>query len=391
VTATPDHVTTVLDELRADLDEDAATNIGFPSTFAFDYTPLLPLFNLVLNNVGDPFESSAYPRNTKHLEREVIGWFAELLRAPADDFWGYVTHGGSEGLEYGLHLGRTVLPDAITYYNSAAHYSVPRALARFCMPAVAVRADASGVMEYDDLRAALVANRQRPAIIAATAGTTMTEACDDVTTIRAILSSVPIPRAYIHVDAALSGLILPFLIDRPGFDLADGADSISVSGHKALGSAWPCGVVVTRDSLRRRIGARVDYVGTADTTLSGSRNGHSPLVLWYAIQTLGLAGLRKRAEECLRVAQYGVGALTRVGWRAWRHPAAVTVVLDAPPEAVRTKWRLASSNGLAHVVAVPGVSTDQLDQLAADCAATLPTLGPIVVRQRTAESEGVRS
>ena len=74
----------------------------------------------------------------------------------------------------------------------------------------------------------------------------MTEAVDDVTTIRRVLADVSIRRAYIHSDAALSGLPLALMAPgcRPGFDLADGADSISVSGHKFLGSPIPCGVVI---------------------------------------------------------------------------------------------------------------------------------------------------
>lgn len=82
MTRVDDHVAKVLAELREHLDADAATNIGFPSTFAFDYTPVLPFFNDVLNNVGDPFTESAYPRHTKHLERDIVTWFADLLRGP---------------------------------------------------------------------------------------------------------------------------------------------------------------------------------------------------------------------------------------------------------------------------------------------------------------------
>ena len=68
---TSERVQTVLTQLREHLVADRATNVGFPSTFDFDYTPLWPLFNFVLNNVGDPYTPSAFPANTKSLEKEV--------------------------------------------------------------------------------------------------------------------------------------------------------------------------------------------------------------------------------------------------------------------------------------------------------------------------------
>lgn len=122
-------VAATLAALREHLDTDRVTNIGFPSTFDFDYTPLWPFFNDVLNNVGDPYAPSAFPANTKHLEREVIDTFADLMRAPRDDRWGYVTTGGTEGSEYGLLLARTLLPDAMTYFSKP-----PITRPRSCLP-----------------------------------------------------------------------------------------------------------------------------------------------------------------------------------------------------------------------------------------------------------------
>src|SRR5690606_18148870 len=54
----------VLADLAARLDADAETNIGFPATLGLDYGPLLPFFNRFINNLGDPFAESAYPRHT---------------------------------------------------------------------------------------------------------------------------------------------------------------------------------------------------------------------------------------------------------------------------------------------------------------------------------------
>jgi histidine decarboxylase len=368
----PQRAAADLAELCQRLETSRPTNIGFPSTFGLDISPLWPLFNQVLNNVGDPYAGSAFPANTKAIEQQVIDVFADLLHAPAHDRWGYVTNGGTEGNEYGLLQGRTLHPDATLYYSTAAHYSVAKLAAKLRIPAVAVRALNDGRMDLRDLRTALRADRQRAAIVLATIGATMTEAIDDVAAIRRALADIPVPRAYVHADAALAGLPLALLTPphRPKFDLADGADSVSISGHKFLGSPIPCGVVITRRMVKERISTAIDLLDTHDTTISGSRSGHAPLVLWYALNLYGLDGLHQRAQAARAVAAYAVTRLTGVGWRATRyHPAAMTVVIDPPPAAVRARWAVPVSGNRAHIICTPAITREQIDAFADDLAA----------------------
>jgi histidine decarboxylase len=366
----PQQVAADLAELCQHLEATRPTNIGFPSTFGLDISPLWPLFNQVINNVGDPYSGSAFPANSKAIEQQVIDVFADLLRAPADDRWGYVTNGGTEGNEYGLLQGRTLHPDATLYYSTAAHYCVAKLAAKLRIPAVAVHALNDGRMDLRDLRAAMRADRQRAAIVLATIGTTMTEAIDDVAAIRRALADIPVPRAYVHADAALAGLPLALLPPphRPKFDLADGADSVSISGHKFLGSPIPCGVVITRRSVKDRISTAIDLLDTHDTTISGSRSGHAPLVLWYALNLYGLDGLHQRAQDARAIAAYAVTRLTGIGWRATRYPAAMTVVIDPPPAAVRARWAVPVSGSRAHIICTPAITRDQIDAFADDLA-----------------------
>jgi histidine decarboxylase len=311
--------------------------------------------------------------HTKHLEREVVDFFADLFRAPRDDRWGYVTSGGTDGNEFGLHLARCLHPDALVYFSAAAHYSVPKLVDRLRMPAIAVRASSNGEMDYDDLRVAVGQHRHRPAVVVATVGTTMTEAVDDVVMVRRVLHDLAVRESYVHADAALTGIPLALLQaeHRPRFDLADGADSIAVSGHKFVGSPFPCGVALTRRSLRARVGQRVDYIGSVDATIGGSRSGHAPLVLWYAVRRHGRDGLRLRAERARDLAEYAAARLAGIGVPAWRHPYAFTVVFPTPPSAVTERWALANAGGLSHLICMPGVSRGQVDAFVTDLAAAL--------------------
>ena len=53
---------------------------------------------------------------------------AELTRLPAEDAWGYVTAGGTEGNMYGIYVGREMLREPIAYFSQDTHYSVIKIL-----------------------------------------------------------------------------------------------------------------------------------------------------------------------------------------------------------------------------------------------------------------------
>jgi histidine decarboxylase len=151
---------------------------------------------------------------------------------------------------------------------------------------------------------------------------------------------------------------------QPGFDFSYGCDSLAISGHKFIGSPIPCGLVLVKKSYRDRIGKVIPYIGTADTTISGSRNGHSPLFLWYAIKKHGTKGLTRRAMVSLETAAYAVRRLRQAGIEAWRNKDALTVVFPELPEKLRTRWQLATENGYSHIICMPGVTKEKIDQFA---------------------------
>lgn len=358
-----------LADLLVRLSRARETKLGFPGAEDIDFSALLPFFAFELNNIGDPYTDPVFDHHTKPMEREAIEFFADLFRAPADDRWGYVTSGSTECVQYGMRRARDIYGDGVADHSTAAHYKVPRVLVDFQMPAVAVDADAFGEMDYRALHAAVAANPGRPAIVLATAGTTMTEAVDDLGKIGKVLDDLGVQDRYIHVDAALSGVPLALLpVDRrPRFDFADGADSIGFSTHKFLAGRWPGGLVLATGTPAHHAGPRISYTGAADTVLTCSRNAHTALHLWYCIRKLGREGLRRRAESARDVAEYAVTRLAQIGWEAWRHPHACTVVLRTPAPHVARAWQLATGDdGWSHMVWVPGRTIDQVDRFVAD-------------------------
>ena len=94
-----------LDGLLRDFEELGSRLVGYPCNQDFDYSALLPFLGYVANNVGDPFHDSNFQVNTHEMEREVIGFFADVMRLPRDEAWGYVTSGGPRGTCTGCTWG----------------------------------------------------------------------------------------------------------------------------------------------------------------------------------------------------------------------------------------------------------------------------------------------
>ena len=357
-----------LKELLEKLTAESELMLGYPVAKDFDFSELSHFLNFPINNLGDPFVASTYQVGTREMEREVLEFFAALFRAPVNNWWGYVTNGGSEGNLYGLYLAREIHPKGMVYFSQATHYSVQKNLHLLNMSNIVIRTQSSGEIDYDDLKDTIRMNRHMPVIIFANIGTTMTEARDDVGKIRGILQELAIQHYYIHADGALSGSYSAFVEPRPAFDFADGADSIAISGHKFIGSPIPCGVVVVKRNNRDRIARSVSYTGSMDTTITGSRNGHSPLFLWYTIKRLGIEGLKNRALHSLSVAAYAEKCLKAIGINAWRNPNSITVNLPQPAEHIRLKWQLALENGWCHIICMPNVTKAQIDSLVEEIA-----------------------
>lgn len=354
-----------IDELLTKLIQEKDRVIGYPVAKDFDYSRLYEFLKHPINNVGDPYEDNTYKVQTHEMEREVVDFFAKLYRADPTDFWGYVTNGGSESNLYGLYLARESYPKAMVYFSESTHYSVKKNIHLLNLPSITIRAQENGELDYEDLENTLQLNRDKPAIILTTFGTTMTEAKDDVSEVKRILKKLAIQNHYIHCDAALAGSYGPFIEPRIPFDFQDGADSISISGHKFIGSPFPSGVIIAKRSLRDRIARGISYIGSLDTTITGSRNGHSPLFLWYAVKKMGVKGLEERYRHSLETAEYCKTELRKIGIKAWTNPGAITVVLPKVANRIKEKWQLATDD-ITHVICMPNVTKSQIDEFIKD-------------------------
>ncbi|MFC5007486.1 aminotransferase class V-fold PLP-dependent enzyme [Dactylosporangium cerinum] len=340
----------------------AEFDIGYPNAVDFDVSTLLRLFDVTLNNVGHPFApTTGFSGHTLGLEQQLIRELGAMFRCPPELVTGFVTSGSTEAVKAALlQARRRFRRRVVVYASAAAHTCVAKVADELCMRLQLVPAGLDGVMDVAALTE-LVA--QRPAgaavVVVATIGTTMVEAVDDVPAVHAALDAagVRVDRRWVHADAALAGVPLAMLdpADRPGFDFADGADSLNISGHKYLGVPTPCGVVLLRTDRCPAADETPTYTGAPDLTPAGSRSGHTPLLMQAALRGFGITGLRERAATCRRNAAALVELFTAADVPAWRHPLGFTVVLPAPSEQLRARWPLpAPDDGWTHVICMPG-------------------------------------
>ncbi|EAA7440287.1 histidine decarboxylase [Salmonella enterica subsp. enterica] len=326
--------------------------ISYPDAADLDVSILNKFNEFVFNNYGDWAEDSNYILNTFEFEREVIEWFAKLLNIDINKCWGYVTNGGTEGNMYGCLLGRECFPNGKLYYSKQTHYSVAKIVSMLRIEGKVIKEQPNGEIDYDDLIQKIKENNDPHPIIFANIGTTVTAAVDDIKIIQKKMTEAGYEREdyYIHSDAALSGMIIPFCDDPQPFDFADGADSVTISGHKVIGTKIPCGVVLAKKENVAMITHEIEYIAAHDKTITGSRNGHTPLMMWPGIKQYTYDQHKARIKYCIDNAQYAVDKFNEYGIKAWRNKNSTTVVFPKPSVEIINKWLLSTEGERSHLV-----------------------------------------
>jgi histidine decarboxylase len=340
--------------------------LGFPNNMQYDYEFITKSCGVYINNAGDPFSTLSWKKHSKHFEQEVVHFFLDLYHMPKNMGWGYITSGGTEGNMEGLFLARESLPKATLYFSEDAHYSIAKAARILRMHFVEVKSQINGEMDYQNLNKELQKNKSGEAIVLVNCGTTVKGAFDNLSKIKTILKKNKITKTYIHVDGALSGMITPFIDKAPFYSFMKGVDSIAISMHKFLGVPLMSGIVLAKKHHVEKVKNKVEYINSHDTTISGSRNGHSPLYAWYAIKKYGKEKLKADAEQCLENAQYLHSKFKSAGYKSNLNEFSNTVYFEKPHDEVVSDWQLSCYGDIAHVVVMQHVDKTKIDEFFTD-------------------------
>ncbi|BBD66244.1 pyridoxal-dependent decarboxylase [Nostoc commune NIES-4072] len=353
-------VTKDLADFLVQIEQRSQFHAGYPYNLSCDYSAIAHFFKYLLNNAGDPYIEPDFGLHSRKFEQEVLSFFANLYKIPEDQFWGYVTAGGTEGNLYGMFLAREIYPNGILYSSQDSHYSIPKAAKLFRIQHNIVNSQINGEMDYNHFEQLLSDNRSNPVIINLNIGTTVKGAIDNLDKVLEILERNQIKDYYIHCDAALSGLILPFLDGAPQVNFQKPIDSIAISA-KFIGSPLPCGVVLTKKKWVKKVETAIEYIGSTDTTILGSRNGHTPLILWYAVQTRGYDGLAREANICIDNAQYLFQQLQIREYPCILNSFSNTLVFQKPSQMLIKKWQLAVFEDWAHIIIMQNINQKKID------------------------------
>lgn len=371
----PAELEALLVEYSAFMTENASYRqrmMGYPANLVSE--PLPGFLSCYFNNLGYPYVEGNHALHSKGYERKVLGFFARMYGLDADNLFGYLATGSTQGVEHGILAGFQKFPRAIAYFSEDAHLCVGNTLEKLRLDYEVVRATPSGEMCIPALQEQLARAAHRPAVVIANIGSTRGGAIDDVAKISEVLNGVGIHERYIHCDAALAGAYLPLLVGAPAPSFErHGIDSISISMHKFLGVFVPSAVFLKRrsdvDDLVSTAGLSGDY-HLSQLTMSCSRAGIAALHAAWLLQRMGALGIAEQAQTCLARAARLCDALRQARIPASRNAFSNTVVLAKPSDALCNKWMLPQfADNTTHVVVMPHVTDPMIDAFVADLAA----------------------
>jgi histidine decarboxylase len=361
-----DDIENIVNGFMETLQDKSSHHMGYPYNLKYDYKKYGNLLNFSINNLGDPFVESNYGSHTRMFEIAILDWFAQRWDITRDDYWGYVTCCGTEGNLHGIYLGRENYPNGILYTSEESHYSIPKAARMFRMKCEIIKCNDDGSMDLAHFRNCLVKNKGSPAIVNLNIGTTFKGAIDDIDGAVHCLYDCGYKDDdfYIHCDGALVGLMVSAF--EGGFlSFKKPIGSISVSGHKLLGSPIPCGIIITRKKhiIALSKNNNVDYIRSVDTTIMGSRAGLPCVFIWDYLVRNGWEGIKHTVNTCVENAQYLADSLRKVGVkRVILNKWSNTVVFEAPSLDITRKWQLATTKDLCHIVVMPNIGKEKIDK-----------------------------
>lgn len=265
------------------------------------------------NQMGNWSIKTNQPDIFQKAEYETIRAFISLVHGKNDALGGYITSGGTEGNIYSLWMGREYVHHKYpkqrrcVLISDLTHHSIRKAARIADIPVLRVPLNPSTwAIDPVGLQKAIkkgYANGYGVFLLPLTLGYTLTGTSDAYEEICTYLSKHPRIHVYCWIDAALTGMVIPFTM--PFFAPFRHAliHSIVIDAHKFGGAPYPSGIVLYRNLLRQYIEQPIPYVPQTDATVLGSRPAASAIALWALIQSKGKNTYQKEIALYLQLKQ----------------------------------------------------------------------------------------
>ncbi len=326
-------------------------------------------------NLGNP----GYYKGTWRLERETLRILADLLHGK--NLGGFTVSGATEGNITALWMARNTTRRKEIVAAKTAHFSVRKAADLLGMRIVEVPHDDEYRLDVDALRKAVTKDT---AAVVAVAGTTELGQVDPI----GAIGELCLDRAFLHVDAAFGGFVLPFLHggDLPRWDFrVAGVSSLVLDAHKMGMATIPASHLLVREARHfERIAVESPYLTTVyQTSLLGTRNSAGVAAAYAAMRSLGREGYRKIVARCMK----NTSAIVERAREAGIEPVIEPVVniaafplrdVEAAQRALEKKgWRVSTSRNppALRVVVMPHITAEGAAAFADDLVSLCRKLG----------------
>lgn len=270
------------------------------------------------------------------IETETVRWIAELIGYPAD-CGGLLVSGGNMAnfvcfyaaraakAPWDVRAGGTMNPEGgalRVYASTETHTWIEKAADLSGLGTSSVRKIAAGAdqrMDVAALHRQLEIDRAAgdvPFMVAATGGTVMTGAVDDLPAIAALCKEMGV---WFHVDGAYGGFAACAQDAPADLRALSLADSVAVDPHKWLYAPLEAGCALVRDPehLRAAFSYHPPYYHFDERAMNyvdfGPQNsrGFRALKVWLMLQHAGAAGYRRMIADDMRLARDMADAVGR--------------------------------------------------------------------------------
>lgn len=260
---------------------------------------------------------------TRYLEKRLLQKIVQLLKLSLSLFSGYVTSGATEANIYAMWIAREWAKSKNgnkTYWivPDNAHYSIAKALNLLGVTReiIAIETDSLGRANYEGIISNIRKIREKgndPIILPLTVMTTECGAIDPVIEINKFISGSKIDNIFFHVDAAFSGLLLPFLDEYKDVFSLQSLTSIGVDFSKTIGGPAASGAIIFRPGLEKYVITHAPYLSeSTDQTLSGSRKGSDVIAMYSILSVNDFSDIKKDILDASKKAKFLASELSKI-------------------------------------------------------------------------------
>ncbi len=245
-------------------------------------------------NLGNP---KLFP-GTLEMEKYIVKWLSKLHHGKNVE--GKMLSGGTESNITSLWMAK-MMGKRNLIVGESAHFSFLKAASLMNLNVKIIPLKEDFTIDYSKIEAT------ENDILVGVAGSTEFGTIDNIEKLNSISRKTG---AFLHVDAAFGGYVIPFLkrlnYNLPDYDfIFDYVKTISIDPHKMGLSTTPASVLLARKGLYKKIEVPSPYLTKKrSSTLLGTRNSASIASTFANIKYLGIEGYIKVVKYCMENTKY---------------------------------------------------------------------------------------